>query len=85
MRLVLALITAIAAPPAFANPSCAERIVFVQGVIDGDLPTGFIGKDVHDAMTKALAEAKAACDAGDVTKANAIVSATQERHGYPVR
>ena len=85
MRLILSLVLIFAAAvPAIAE-SCRERIVFVRRVIDRDLNTGFIGKDVHAKMMADLDAAMTACQAGMDAKAQLLISSTQSRHGYPVR
>ena len=85
MRFLICLaLLAISSSSALAA-SCSERIAFVQRVIDGDAKTGFADKKVHDAMSKDLADAGQACRAGDDAKAQALISSTQRRHGYPVR
>jgi hypothetical protein len=65
--------------------ACSERLSFVRSVIDKDLKTGFIGKDVHAAMSRDLATAAQACRAGQDGRAQLLISSTQSRHGYPVR
>ena len=80
---ILALVVASTAP-GYAQ-GCAERIAFVQKVIDSDRKINFIGKDVYAQMDADLKAASVACAAGDSGKANAIITASQSRHGYPVR
>ncbi|WP_448951778.1 hypothetical protein [Labrys neptuniae] len=82
--LILAALLAACSTPALAG-SCSERIAYVQHIIDKDVKTGFVDKKVHDAMSKDLADAGVACQAGDNAKAQALISSTQRRHGYPVR
>lgn len=85
MRFLISIaLIAISGSPALAA-SCSGRIAFVQRVIDADLKTGFVGKKVHDAMSSDLAQAAQACQAGNDAKAQALISSTQRRHGYPVR
>ena len=85
MRLILSLVLIFAAAAPALAESCRERIVFVRRVIDRDLSTGFIGKDVHTKMTADLDAAMTACQAGMDAKAQLLISSTQSRHGYPVR
>lgn len=85
MRMVLSLITAIGLTAAAAAQSCTGRLEVFTKLIDHDLKTGFVGKSVHTKMTAELTAASAACNAGDDGKAQALISATQSRHGYPVR
>lgn len=82
--LIAAAILAVAAGPVLAA-SCGERISFVRGVIDKDLKTGFIGKDVYSAMSHDLEIAGQSCRSGADAKAQLLISSTQTRHGYPVR
>ncbi|QEN87136.1 hypothetical protein FZC33_12710 [Labrys sp. KNU-23] len=82
---VFAALTFSVQPSTALAASCSERITFVQHVIDGDVKTGFVDKKVHDVMSRDLAEAGQACKAGDVAKAQSLISSTQRRHGYPVR
>jgi hypothetical protein len=85
MRLVIcAALLAVSTAPAIAA-SCTDRIAFVHRVIDHDVRIGFVDKKVHDAMGKELDEAAKYCSAGNDAKAQALISSTQARHGYPVR
>jgi hypothetical protein len=85
MRVLLAaLLIAIHVPNARAA-ACSERLSFVRGIIDKDLRTGFIGKDVHAAMSHDLETASQACRAGQDGRAQLLISSTQSRHRYPVR
>jgi hypothetical protein len=78
------LLVAVMAGPA-AAASCGERIAFVRSVIDQDRKTGFIGEGVYEAMRRDLEAASRLCRAGGDAQAQLLVSATQSRHGYPVR
>jgi hypothetical protein len=85
MRLLIcAALLAASCAPALAA-SCTSRIAYVQRIIDKDVKTGFVDKKVHDDMGRDLAAATQACNAGNDAKAEQIISATQGRHGYPVR
>lgn len=84
MRLALAACLILAAAPALATP-CDKRVAFVHEVIDRDLKVGFVGKGVHDDMAADLDRASAACSAGNDAAAQSTISATQRKHGYPVR
>lgn len=84
MRPLIAALLIATAAPAWAQ-GCAERVTFVRGIIDKDLKVGFIGKDVYAAMTKDLDGASAICRSGKDAQAQLLISATQSRHGYPVR
>jgi hypothetical protein len=84
MRAVVLGMMLLMSTPVMAE-TCAERIPFVRKVIDYDLKVNFIGKGVYEQMSADLAEAEKACKAGDNGRANQIISATQTKHGYPVR
>jgi hypothetical protein len=85
MRLLLpALLTALHVTQAQAA-ACTERLSLVRGIIDKDLRTGFIGKDVHAKLSRELETASQACRAGQDGRAQLLISSTQSRHGYPVR
>lgn len=77
------LLAPLAGPAAAAD--CSSRLTFVRGIIDHDEQTGFVGKDVHDAMAADLDRADQECQAGDDRAAERTISATQRKHGYPVR
>ena len=81
---LVALLIALHASQALAA-ACTQRLSFVRGVIDKDLKTGFIGKDVHSAMSRDLEAAGQACRGGQDARAQLLISSTQSRHGYPVR
>lgn len=85
MRLLICLALLAFSSSSALAASCGDRIAFVQRVIDGDVKTGFADKKVHDAMSRDLAEASQACRSGNDAKAQALISSTQRRHGYPVR
>jgi hypothetical protein len=83
-RFLVPLLLLASAGPALAQP-CGERVAFVRSVIDKDIKTGFIGKDVYAAMTKDLDAALEICRSGQNARAQLLISSTQSRHGYPVR
>jgi hypothetical protein len=85
MRLLLcAAFLAAFSSPALAA-SCTQRIAFVHRIIEKDVKTGFVDKKVYDDMNSDLAAASQACDSGNDAKAQALISATQRKHGYPAR
>ena len=75
--LVLAALTT----PAWAD--CKADIARFQKLIDGDLKTGFIGKDVHAKASSELKQASALCKGGQDAAASAAVVSTRVRYGYP--
>ncbi len=81
--LICAVLLAATTAPAFAA-SCSSRIAFVHRISDKDVKTGFVDRKVYDAMNNDLAAAAQACSAGEDAKAEALISATQRKHGYPV-
>ncbi len=85
MRLFLIASAIFLAAAPVQAAGCQDRIAFVQSVIDNDRKVNFIGKEVYEVMNADLESARKACSAGDAGKANAIISGTQSRHGYPVR
>jgi hypothetical protein len=85
MRLILVALLLVASDLPAAAASCAERAAFVRSVIDRDLKTGFIGKDVYSAMSRDIEAASSVCRAGQEARAQLLISSTQSRHGYPVR
>ena len=84
MRLAFSFLVLIAAAGQVAAAPCAERLTVVQGIIDRDLKTGFIGKSVHEKMSSELAQASSACQTGQEATAQSLITASQRRHGYPV-
>ncbi|MDQ0469521.1 hypothetical protein [Labrys wisconsinensis] len=85
LPVLAALALCASAVPAAAAMSCHERIGYVRTIIDKDLKVGFIGKEVYAQMVKDLDAAGIACQSGQDAKAQLLISATQSRHGYPVR
>lgn len=63
--------------------ACPAEIARFQKLLDGDLKTGFVGKDVHTKASADLARASALCKAGQDAAAIAAVRATRVRYGYP--
>jgi hypothetical protein len=71
----------VSAGPALA--ACPEAIAKFQKLIDGDLKTGFIAKNVHAKANADLAAAGKLCKEGQEAAASAAVSAARSRYGYP--
>lgn len=61
---------------------CAGEAARFQAVIDNDLATGNVAKRVHDAASSDIAQARAACSAGDESGAIARINATKAKFGY---
>jgi hypothetical protein len=85
MKQAVAALFLLASMSAAAAQPCGERVAFVRSVIDKDIKTGFIGRDVYAAMTKDLDTALEICRSGQDARAQLLISSTQSRHGYPVR
>ena len=83
MRLVLSLALVLAAAAPALAKSCTERLVFVRKLIDHDLSTGFIGKDVHTKMSADLDKAETICKSGGDAQAQLLISLTEKKYGYP--
>ena len=81
--LFLAAITAFALQAGTAHAACGEDVARFQKLIDSDLKTGFIGKEIHAKANGELAQAGKLCKAGQDQAASAAVRATRVRHGYP--
>jgi hypothetical protein len=82
-RFALSLLALAAlAAPAQAAP-CKADIARFQKLIDGDLKTGFIGKDIYAKANAELAEATKLCKAGQDAAASSAVVSTRVRYGYP--
>ena len=67
--------------PALAD--CQGDIARFQKLLDGDLKTGFVGKEVHAKATDELKAASALCKGGQDAAASQAVVSTRVRHGYP--
>jgi hypothetical protein len=81
-RFALSLL-ALAALSAPAWADCKADIARFQKLIDGDLKTGFIGKDVYAKANGELKQAAALCKGGQDAAASAAVVSSRTRHGYP--
>lgn len=63
--------------------ACGREIGTFVDLLDRDLATGFVSPRVHEAATRELEPAIAACRAGDDGRARATLRAVRTRHGYP--
>jgi hypothetical protein len=50
---------------------------------DSDLAAGHVDKAVYAQIQTEIAEAERACAAGDQLRAQFLLRASKERHGYP--
>lgn len=62
---------------------CSGAIARFRAVIDNDLATGHVNRDVHGQMANELRGPEAACAAGRQGEATAGLAAVKRRHGYP--
>lgn len=62
---------------------CSGAIARFRAVIDNDLATGHVNRDVHGQMGGELRGPEAACAAGRQGEAMSGLAAVKRRHGYP--
>jgi hypothetical protein len=75
---------AAAAGPALpAGAACSEAITRYRSVIVNDRDMGHVNPSVFNQIQGEIADAAAACAAGQDAKAVALVRASKARHGYP--
>ena len=73
-------------PPSFAMPGgggCSGEIARYRAVQDNDLAMGHVAKSVYGQIKREIDAAEKVCSAGQDAKAEAMVRASQARHGYP--
>lgn len=73
-------------PSGFTLPAgggCEGDIARWAAIQENDLKTGHVAKSVYDRIQGEIAEARAACAAGQGARASALVRASRARHGYP--
>jgi hypothetical protein len=73
-------------PAALSLPdgaSCSGPISRYNSVIENDLSMGHVDRSVYGRIQSEIAEAAAACAAGEEGKAAALLRASKARHGYP--
>ncbi len=54
-----------------------------RGVMENDHATGHVNQSVYDQIQREIAEAAAACSAGQDARAVSLIHASKSRHGYP--
>ena len=69
--------------PRAAPESCAEEIARYRAIQDNDLAMGHVDKGVYAQIQTEISEAERACSAGDGLRAQYLLRASKERHGYP--
>jgi hypothetical protein len=70
-------------PRALPDGGCAADIARYRSIQSNDFATGNVNKDVHAQIETEIAEAERACSAGDQLRAQYLLRASKERHGYP--
>lgn len=83
LSLALAAVLAFALQAGTANAACKEEVSRFQQLIDRDVKTGFVGKEVYAQANSELANASKLCKSGQDAAATAAVHAVRTRHGYP--
>jgi hypothetical protein len=72
-----------AGPALPAGATCSEAISRYRSVMDNDRSMGHVNASVYSQVEGEIAEAAAACAAGQDAKAVSLVRASKARHGYP--
>jgi hypothetical protein len=62
---------------------CNADIARFQALIDNDLASGHVDQSVHSALVGELESARRQCQAGDESRALAMLAVAKKRHGYP--
>ena len=73
-------------PPDFKLPEgrgCSGDVARWQAIQQNDLNMGHVNQKVYDEISREIAAAASACQAGRDGEASAMVSASKRRHGYP--
>jgi hypothetical protein len=70
-------------PRAAPEGGCAAEIARYRAIQANDFTTGNVNKDVHAQIETEIAEAERACSAGDQLRAQYLLRASKQRHGYP--
>jgi hypothetical protein len=70
-------------PRAAPDGGCAAEIARYRAIQDNDLVMGHVEKGVYAQIQTEIAEAERACSAGDALRAQYLLRASKERHGYP--
>lgn len=66
-----------------AGSGCAGEIARYRAVQENDLAMGHVAKSVYAQIRREIEAAEKVCAAGQEAKANAMIRASQSRHGYP--
>jgi hypothetical protein len=73
-------------PQGFQLPDagdCKASIARYRAVQDNDLSMGHVAKSVYTQIQHEIAAAETACAAGHDAQAKAMITASEQRHGYP--
>ncbi len=73
-------------PPGFQLPEgsdCKAVIARYRAVQDNDLSMGHVARSVYTQISREIAAADSACAAGRDAEAKAMITASEQRHGYP--
>jgi hypothetical protein len=63
---------------------CGDRIARYRAIQDNDLSMGHVAKSGYTQIARQIAAAESACAAGRDAQAQSLITASQQRHGYPV-
>lgn len=74
---------AAALPQLPTGAGCTEQISRYQSVMENDRSMGHVNTSVYSQIESEIAEAAAACAAGQDAKAASLIRASKSRHGYP--
>src|SRR5271165_2641764 len=73
-------------PQGFQLPEgsdCKGVIARYRAVQDNDLSMGHVAQSVYNQIKREIGAAESVCAAGDDAKAKAMITASEQRHGYP--
>ncbi|MGO9419866.1 hypothetical protein [Roseiarcus sp.] len=62
---------------------CKASIARYRAVQDNDLSMGHVAQSVYNQIKREIGAAESVCAAGDDAKAKAMITASEQRHGYP--
>jgi hypothetical protein len=66
-----------------SGAGCSSRIEAYNRMLENDLKTGHVGKNVYETIQKELEQASSLCKGGRDAEASAAVTASRKSHGYP--
>ncbi len=71
------------APREAPEGGCAGAIARYRSIVDHDAATGNVAAGVNAQIQSEIAEATRACEAGDALRAQYLLRASEQKHGYP--